>query len=50
LGITGEGKIVYNFQDKTPNLKMITSVQEVDGQLYMGTLVDNGIGLMTFKK
>jgi sugar lactone lactonase YvrE len=49
LGITGEGKIVYNFQDKTPNLMMITSVQEVNGQLYMGTLVDNGIGLMTLK-
>lgn len=49
LGITGEGEIVYNFQDSTPNLKMITSVQEVDGQLYMGTLTDNGIGLMTLK-
>lgn len=49
MGIKGNGEVVYNFQDSDPNIKMITSVQEHEGQLYMGTLIDDGIGVMPLK-
>lgn len=38
LGIDGNGKVVYNLQDTKGNFYPITSVQEHNGLLYLGSL------------
>lgn len=44
LGLDREAHVVYNLQDPTPEFAQITSVQEVDGWLYLGSLSEAGIG------
>lgn len=43
LGLDGEGKVVYNFQDPSGKYAEITSVQQDGSFLYLGSLVENGI-------
>ncbi len=49
LGVDGNGNVLYNFQDPDPNVKMITSVQQFGDGLFMGSLVDDGIGRMSLE-
>ena len=44
LGINAEGKIIHNIQQKTPNFAQVSSVQEAYGQLFLGSLSENGVG------
>ena len=44
LGINERAQIVYNLQDPRGKFALITNVQEYEGQLYLGSLADNGIG------
>lgn len=45
LGISGEGKVLYNLQDPNPNsYSPITSVEEKGGQLYLGSLSYPAVG------
>lgn len=44
IGINGEGKIIHNIQQKVPNFAQVSSVQEAYGQLFLGSLSENGIG------
>lgn len=44
LGINREGKIIHNIQVEHPNFAQISSVQEAYGQLFLGSLVESGIG------
>lgn len=45
LGLDQNGKVVYNLQDPSGSYAQITSVQEFDGTLYLGTLVEKAVGL-----
>jgi sugar lactone lactonase YvrE len=45
LGLNSSGKVVYNFQDSTPEFAQITSVQQLGNVLYLGSLAYNGIGI-----
>lgn len=44
LGIDAEGNIVHNIQQKAPTFAQISSVQEAYGQLFLGSLSENGVG------
>lgn len=44
LGINERAQIIYNLQDPKGKFAQITNAQEHDGQLYLGSLADNGIG------
>jgi sugar lactone lactonase YvrE len=44
LGIDLEGRVVYNLQDPSASFSQITSVQEHEGMLYLGSLVEDAIG------
>jgi len=44
LGVDGEGRIRYNLQDPQGAFYQISSVQEANRYLYLGSLGDNGIG------
>ena len=44
LGINERAQVIYNLQDPNGKFAQITNVQEFEGQLYMGSLKDNGIG------
>ncbi len=44
LGINERAQIIYNLQDPGGKFAQITNVQEFEGQLYLGSLADNGIG------
>ena len=45
IGLDRDAHVVYNLQDPDPeNFAEISSVQERDGWLYLGSLSDNGIG------
>ena len=44
LGINERAQIIYNLQDPKGKFAQITNVQEFEGQLYLGSLTDNGIG------
>lgn len=45
LGIDENGKVIYNLQDPSPeSFSPITSVEEVDGMLYLGSLTYDAIG------
>jgi hypothetical protein len=46
LGINAAGEVVYNFQDPDGKFSQIASVQEWNGQLYLGSLVRKGIGVL----
>ncbi|MBX2872604.1 MAG: SMP-30/gluconolactonase/LRE family protein [Saprospiraceae bacterium] len=44
LGINERAQILYNLQDPEGKFAQITNAQEYEGQLYLGSLADNGIG------
>jgi sugar lactone lactonase YvrE len=44
LGIDHEGNVVHNLQDPSASFSQITSVQEHEGMLYLGSLVEDAIG------
>lgn len=44
LGINERAQIVYNLQDPAGKFALITNAQEYEGQLYLGSLADSGIG------
>jgi sugar lactone lactonase YvrE len=44
LGIDLEGRVIHNLQDPSASFTQITSVQEHDGMLYLGSLVEDAIG------
>lgn len=46
LGLNAEGEVVYNFQDPAGKFSQIASVQEWNGQLYLGSLERDGIGIL----
>ncbi|MEM6378517.1 MAG: SMP-30/gluconolactonase/LRE family protein, partial [Bacteroidota bacterium] len=50
LGINAEGEIVYNIQKENPSFAQISSVQESYGQLFFGSLTQNGIGRIALPK
>ena len=50
LGINSEGEIIYNLQKENPSFGQISSVQESYGQLYFGSLTQNGIGRIPLPK
>lgn len=46
LGINAAGEVIYNFQDPAGKFSQIASVQEWGGNLYFGSLVREGIGIL----
>ena len=44
LGLDSNGKVIYNLQDPAGGFSQITSVQEYQGQLYLGSLTETAIG------
>ncbi|MCH7613010.1 MAG: SMP-30/gluconolactonase/LRE family protein, partial [Candidatus Marinimicrobia bacterium] len=45
IGIDGEGNVIHNFQDPSPeSFSPITSVEEHNGYLYLGSLTYEGFG------
>lgn len=45
LGLDQNGKIVYNLQDADGEFAQITSVQQFDETLYLGSLHERGVGI-----
>ena len=50
LGINEKGEVVYNLQDPAGKYAQIASVQEFDGKLYLGSLGENGVGVVARPK
>lgn len=46
LGLDATGKVIYNFQDPAGKFSQITSVQQWGDDLYFGSLVRDGIGVL----
>ena len=44
LGLNAEGEVVYNLQDPGGAFTQISSAQEHEGMLYLGSLVEDAIG------
>lgn len=44
LGLDMEGRVAHNLQDPSASYPQITSVQEHEGMLYLGSLVEDAIG------
>jgi len=44
LGLDGDGRVAHNLQDPSGSYASITSVQEHDGVLYLGSLSENSVG------
>jgi sugar lactone lactonase YvrE len=44
LGLNAEGEVVHNLQDPAAAFTQISSVQENEGMLYLGSLVEDAIG------
>ena len=44
LGLDAEGNVIHNLHDPTGKLAMISSVQEANGHLYLGTISDPAFG------
>ena len=44
LGLDGSGRVVHNLQDPAASFALISSVEEHDGKLYLGSLVEDAIG------
>lgn len=47
LGLNQYGEVVYNIQDPDGKFSQISSVQEWNGQLYLGSLVRDGVGVLS---
>lgn len=46
FGLDMNGNVIHNFQDPSGDLAPITSVQEENGKLYIGTLTDDALGVI----
>ncbi|MEL7248630.1 MAG: SMP-30/gluconolactonase/LRE family protein [Bacteroidota bacterium] len=46
LGIASDGTVRYNFQDPEGKFSQISSVQEWNGHLYLGSLLREGVGVL----
>jgi len=46
LGLNEQGEVVYNLQGPSGKYAQVTSVQEFDGKLYLGSLLENGVGVV----
>ena len=46
LGLNTEGQVRYNFQDPEGKFSQISSIQEANGKLYLGSLTRDGIGIL----
>jgi len=46
LGLDGGGKVQYNLQDPSGKFGQMTSVQEYQGKLYIGTLGEEAIAVI----
>jgi hypothetical protein len=46
LGLNDNAEVIYNFQDPTGKFGEITSVQQFGKKLYLGSLYENGIGVL----
>lgn len=44
LGLDTEGRIIHNLQDPSGSYQQITSVQQHDGMLYLGSVVEDAVG------
>ena len=44
LGLNAEGEVIHNLQDPAAAFTQISSAQEHDGMLYLGSLVEDAIG------
>ena len=44
LGLDVDGRVIYNLQDPSGSYVQISSVEEHDGMLYLGSLVEDAIG------
>jgi sugar lactone lactonase YvrE len=44
LGLDGSGRVVHNLQDPAASFAQISSVEEHDGKLFLGSLVEDAIG------
>ena len=44
LGLDMDGRVVHNLQDPSASYAQITSVQEHEGMLYLGSIVEDAIG------
>jgi sugar lactone lactonase YvrE len=49
LGLDMQGRVIYNLQDPSGKFTPITSVQEWNGNLFLGSLGSNGVGVYKFK-
>lgn len=49
LGLNTKGEVVYNLQDPSGKFAQITSVQEFNQKLYLGSLLEDGIGVFDLK-
>jgi hypothetical protein len=46
LGVDGDGGIVANLQGDGRNFHYVTGVREHEGKLYLGSLVEEAIGVI----
>lgn len=46
LGLNMDGRVIHNLQDPSRSYVQITSVEEYDGLLYLGSLVEDAIGYL----
>ncbi len=46
LGLNDQAEVIYNFQDPSGKFGEITSVQQFGNKLYLGSLYENGIGVL----
>lgn len=44
LGLDQDGKVIFNLQGPADKFSIVTSVQEANGYLYLGTIMGNEIG------
>ena len=44
LGLDRNGRVVHNLQDPAASFAQISSVEEHDGKLYLGSLIEEAIG------
>ncbi|MCI4667132.1 MAG: SMP-30/gluconolactonase/LRE family protein [Bacteroidia bacterium] len=49
LGLDREGRVVHNLQDPDGEFGQITNAQQFGDSLYLGSLAENGIGILPLK-
>lgn len=50
LGLDQNGKVIYNLQDPKGGFAQISSVQQFGNQLYLGSLAEEAIGVLSIPK